>query len=96
MTATLLSAADTLPNFVYHTHCRATRTPETMVINAISTYLSSICRAGAGRGITAQCIRQGETNNGEDVFDVERGRFGGVCVLLFFDSNLLFFVFIST
>ena len=36
-------------------------------------------------------VRHGETDNGEDVFDVERGRFGSVCVLLVLRSSLSLF-----
>ena len=38
-------------------------------------------------------IRHGETDNGEDVFDVERGRFGSVRVLLVLRSSLSLFCF---
>ena len=58
------------------------------------TYLSSTPQSWGWAWY--HCIHQGETKNGEDVFEVERGRFGGVRVLLFLGSSLLFFVFIST
>ena len=39
------------------------------------------------------CVRPGETDNGEDVLDVERGRLEGVRVSLFLGSSLSLFCF---
>ena len=78
-----------LPKFIYHTHSQATRTPETMVINALSTYLSSILQSWGWAWY--HCIRQGETNNGQDVLKLNESDLEGY--VLFFSLVLIFFCF---